>query len=88
MLFGLSALVVEGLKVHYRLRKWLVMEGPEMLTQIQRNVIYILIMICLCSSLELWMLDSAPALVVITICLKPLLVLLEFSTRSPHEALS
>lgn len=40
-------------------------------------------MICSCSSLDLWMLDSAPALVVMIISLKPKRVLLGFFHQIP-----
>ena len=58
MSFVLSAFVVKGLIVPYRPRMWLVTERREMVTQIQRNVIYIFITLCSCS--EPWMLASAP----------------------------
>lgn len=39
-LFSVTAFVVEGLKVHYRLKMWLVIERREMVTQIQRILFF------------------------------------------------
>lgn len=62
-LFSVTASVVEGLQVHYRLRQWLVMESCETMSHIQRNVCFFFFFnVCSYSSLEFCILKSASLL--------------------------